>query len=100
MNEIGTEIKTLLADGAADVVAVAKQGWTTIETTLEAMAPELKADVQAVLKEVEVDIEGGDTVDSLVTDVLNVAESTGKTAVIGLGTNLLSGLVAMLIADL
>lgn len=100
MSEIGTEVKTLLAEGEADVVAVAKQGWTTIEATLSAMEPTLKADLQAVLKEVEVDVEGGDTVDSLVTDVLNVAESSGKSAVIGLGTNLLSGLVAMLIADL
>lgn len=100
MSEVGTAVKTLISEGETDLLAVAKSGWSAVESGLEALAPEVKSDLTALLKELEVDLEGGDSVDSLVTDLLNMAESSGKTLVLQVSSTVLSGLVAALIAAL
>lgn len=100
IQEAETEVQKLLSETETDVVAAAKSGWTVVVGVLEALAPEAKADLTAVLKELEVDVTAGDSVDSLVTDILNLAESMGKPLVLQIESSALSGLVAALLAAL
>lgn len=100
MSDIENEVVTLLKEGETDVVAAFKAGATVVETALNALAPELKADLASLLTTLETDLEGGTSVDSLVTDLLNLAESKGMTFVVDLGTDVLNGLVAALLASL
>lgn len=94
------ELQTLIAEGETDLLNAAKAGWAFVETKLAGLEGEVQADLLALLKELGVDIENGDTAESLVTDLLNLAESQGKTLVLNIETNVLTGLVAALVAGL
>lgn len=100
MSGIGKEVVSLLQEGEDDLIGAAKAGWQVVEDALEALEPELKADLTGLLKLLTTSIEGGRTVDELVTALLNLAEANGKTFVIELGTDVLNGLVAALLASL
>lgn len=95
-----TEITTLLAEGEADLLSAAKAGWAVVEGALTALEPQVKADLAALLQELEVDLEGGKSVDELVTALLNLAEAKAMPLVIQVGTDVLNGLVASLLAGL
>lgn len=95
-----SDIATLLTEVETDVLAAAREGWNVVESALEALLPEVKADLGALLKEIEVDLMQGKSVDEMVTAMLNLAEAKGMALVIEISTDVLSGLAAALLAKI
>lgn len=94
------EIQTLIKEGENDLLAAAEAGWEFIKKALAGLENEVKSDLTKLLKELEVDVENGDSVESLVTDLLNLAESQGMQLVVEIETSVLTGLVSALLAAL
>lgn len=89
---------TLLANVETDLLSAAEAGWQEIKTGFAGLEATVKQDLQTLLSKLESDLSGGESVDEMVTALLNLAESMEMPLVLQVETWLLNGLVAGLMA--
>lgn len=82
----------------AEFETEATKVWGVVKTAFLTVEPTLMADVTQIGQLVVSSLGAGAPMSQIMTSVLNVAESLGKTAVKDVESNLLSGMVSLVIA--
>lgn len=78
-----------------DLLDVASSAMQYVETKILGYGEEVLTDLKALISEALADIQAGDSVDVIVTKVLNLAESRSKSLIIEVGSDIIAGLVSL-----
>lgn len=86
---------TFIQTVEGDLLDVASNALQFIENKLLGYGIEVLIDLKALIVEAIQDIEEGDTTDTIVTKVLNLAESQGKSLILEVGSDIIAALVSL-----